>query len=100
MAKEAELQMKQDSKISQKELPKTGPGSGSLRSRSTESESPRYPPHFLGRTKRLEAEAPVHLEAVKQHFTQTLGTSIFFVFGGASCLPDCQSDSLVILFHE
>lgn len=69
-------QIAEDSKWKVKERPKTGPNTGSIRSRRTESKSPRYPESFTEQLQEVEAGKGPHLDAIKKHFLEELGTSL------------------------
>lgn len=68
-------QMAADARVldDKSDLPQTGPRSGSQKSRAVESESLRLPPEFVLDVKKAEEESGAHLEAIKKHFTDSLG---------------------------
>ena len=93
-AQEAELQMKQDNKVQQKEIPQTGPGSGSARSRTVEESQPRYPTRFLVKNQHLERDSKEHLEALQKHFSDSLGSYFSVLIARSSAQISLYSNLL------
>jgi hypothetical protein len=82
LANDVVKQIKEDTKRTTSSAPETGPNSGSARSRRQESKSVRYPEYFLTEVQQVEVESEAHLNSIKKHFVETLGT--FVILPGQS----------------
>lgn len=67
--------MREDAKLHSASGPKTGPASGSIRSRKVESKYPRYPEAYSVELEAVQSESAPHLAAIQKHFSEELGTS-------------------------
>ena len=76
ISREAAEQIKKDKQLHETPKRLTGPHSGSVRSRKTEANYPRYPAAWAAELAEIEAESGPHLEAIKKHFSEDLGTSL------------------------
>lgn len=88
---EAAKQIKEDERLHAPTERKTGSLSGSIRSRKTEEKYPRYPESFAIELEAVEAESGPHLEAIKKHFSEELGTAFLGFFGRPNIVIFCST---------
>lgn len=89
ISREVAKQMREDAKLHSPSGPKTGPNSGSIRSRKVETKYPRYPETYSVELEAVESESAPHLAAIQKHFSEELGTpsKAFFSDKSLATLP-------------